>query len=182
MKSFDTSSIKRPDYRVHRKSCLKESKRQERFRHPVLYGGKDVTPKPLNPLSFKEGKERQLSVLNIVGKGNVTQSSFSGSTFRIYSRTSFSRLQTELHLQSILAESAFQQSFLTGTFVDYMTLEPERGKSVASDIIGFEEEYYVEEPSEMPSKITVVLVETPTIFIFDIPSCTAYKDTEEGMH
>lgn len=182
MRSFETSSIKRPDYRVHRKSCLKDSKRPDRFCHPVLYSGRDVTPKPLNPLSFKEGKERQMSVLNVVGRGNVTQSSYSGSTFRIYSHTSFSKLQTELHLQSVLALGGFQQSFIASTSIDYMTLEPERGKSTISDIIGYEEEEVVEKPLEMPSKIKVTLVETPTIFIFDIPSYTVYRDSEEGMY
>ena len=79
------------------KSILKDPKQTQVSLYPVIFQGENVTPKPLNPLTYREGRERQISILNIAdateSKSSKTRSSVLGS---------FSETSSKLHTETML--------------------------------------------------------------------------------
>lgn len=150
----------------HAKSILRSVQKTDRNLYPVFFEGVNVTPKPLNPLSFKEGRERQISILHIKdsSEGNAD---FSSSCFvsQIYHS---SRYSTDMN-----------QILSYGTADTYLSYALDSARDTMSSY--FEIKAPVEKLRPMPSKISLLLVETPTFFIFDLASKTADKESEEGM-
>ncbi|KAF5306983.1 hypothetical protein FQR65_LT07206 [Abscondita terminalis] len=144
----------------------------------VIYDDEDLTPETLNPL-LNEGclvKELGATILKkLEEKTSATDSAlFSQST---------SRFHTALHKQQIYAETVYRQSYHE-SFIDEVVIDPERKLSTSSD--ENEEERQFESHAEytsvikMPSHINLLLKETTTFYLLDLPSKTVDRDSEEG--
>lgn len=147
------------------KSILRNIQKTDRNLYPIYDGGKNVTPKPLNPLSFKEGKERQISSLNITKESSDTNAEYTSALFvsQLYQS---SRYSTEYHqFQSYYEGGTFQETFQSG------------GETISSF---FETKPPPEKAKPMPPKISLLLVETPTFFVFELASKTVDRESEEG--
>nr|XP_022906107.1 WD repeat-containing protein 78-like [Onthophagus taurus] len=156
------------------KSILKESKKTQKTLYPVYYNGELVTPKPLNPLIYREGKERQISILNIADNA-ITTTFSSKSKSSIFG--SFSETSSKLHTETLANMGS--TNLYTSTNIDIALLEP----LVDNDTLSIEGSVVIAPPPRlepMPSKVSLTLVETPTIFLFELSSSTAEADTVEG--
>lgn len=162
------------------KSIL-SSKQTGAFR--IIKEGEDVTPEPLNPLRSPEGaKEQKISAYELTG--DPTQSA---ADLKIFQTQSISRFQTELHKQTLQGHSQFQQSYISSEYADDVIIEPERKESPSGSIVIEEDEQRLGivpgvdiSPKSMPTHISLILAETPTFFLLDLPSKTVEKNTPEG--
>lgn len=158
------------------KSILRNLQKTDRNLYPVFYEGEDVTPKPLNPLSFKGPRERQISTLNIVKESSdAGNQDFSSTACLNASQTLQSRYSTEHQFQSCFEGGG---STLQDTIMSLGLEEFNQPRNIISS------DFEIKPPSvqgkTMPSKIDLLLVETPTFSIFELVSTTVDKDSEEG--
>ncbi|KAB0795109.1 hypothetical protein PPYR_11948 [Photinus pyralis] len=147
----------------------------------VLLDGEDVTPEPLNPAlneATKGGTEIVTSIRKLDKNKSLTADAklFTESTTRFHS---------ELHKQQVFADTVFRQSYHTASLVDNIVIEPERKltlstdssskQDVAIDVAAVQTAFV-----KMPSHISLLLKETPTYFLLELPSKTVDKDSEEA--
>lgn len=134
-----------------------------REKYAIIVAGKNVTPKPLNPLSYEKGKERQISLVDITDRA---------------ASKSFLEVQPVSH---IFSEFAFSRK--SATTIIHSTMESTLTFDTVFNVDG-EEPFVVYTPvvkdEKMPEYVSVILKETSTEYIFELPSKTADKDTEEG--
>lgn len=122
-----------------------------------------MTPKPLNPLYYERGRERQISTYDMSGmqvsKSSVEMDMFQQSTMhqsmiRQYSRKS--TVQEDTNEYGIIIDPTIAR------YPSYTSVDGQKKEE------------------KMPAHVSLILKETPTYFIFELPSKTAEKDTEEG--
>ncbi|KAK4876062.1 hypothetical protein RN001_012484 [Aquatica leii] len=180
MSKGHTSNTKKPPVgqKLPIKSILSKKQTGEIKIH---YEGEDLTPETLNPLLNEGCKLKELSTI-IQKKIDEKAATADAAMFS----QSTSRFHTELHKQQMYAESVFRQSY-NASFVDDVVIEPERKLSIALSSIDKEEETPIVELSEipsivlqMPSHISLLLKETNTFYLLDLPSKTVEKGSEEG--
>ncbi|XP_045473583.1 dynein axonemal intermediate chain 4-like [Harmonia axyridis] len=157
--------------------------RSKAIDYNVYYNGQDVTPKPLNQQIFKAGRERQLNVVNMSGmETSSTLKSDMSNQLQNKSASSAGRFKTEIHTLD------FNRSFLGNTIDDTFILqsaitdtntESDRvleGSDIKSDV-----EDKAREVIPIPNNISLILNETETFVILDLPSVTEIRDTPEGL-
>lgn len=135
----------------------------------ILLDGKNVTPKRLNPLSYEKGKERQLSSLDITGARSKSSN------------------EVETYQSNLIFLSEFRQasrgSVTVQSYAD--ADEPMILYDPAAFPVVIDSNVYImpqQKDEKMPEYVSVVLKETSTEYIFELPSKTADKDTEEGLN
>lgn len=134
-----------------------------REKFAINLNGKNVTPKPLNPLSYEKGRERQISLLDM----GCTRSKSSNELDTYQSNVLYS------DMRQFSRKSVTQQSYFESTIV----LET---AGQISDINSIYNMMPIIKEEKMPEYVSIVLRETSTEFIFELPSKTADKDTNEG--
>lgn len=76
----------------------------------VIYEGKDVTPLPLSPLAFEEGKERPIVIYDMSGGHGTSTSKIEQSPFKTLSTAKF---QSELQKHFVRSQTqTFAKSLL----------------------------------------------------------------------
>lgn len=164
----------------------------------IIEGNKDVTPKPLEPELFTAGRERQISVYDISGEKQVQLGGSISSQqpeFRTQSTVRFRAPESERFTQ---LESTMHKTSASCFSVDlsYLSIDPlisdtmaaEKGggstPSESEETVGLfeteEEDSDILSQIQYPEHVSLVLRETDTHFLLDIPSVTAEKDTDEG--
>ncbi|ERL94430.1 dynein axonemal intermediate chain 4 [Dendroctonus ponderosae] len=150
----------------------------------VYYDGKNMTPKPLNPELYHLAKERQLGTyeeLSTLSWGD------SGSTMG----NTFDAPRSTLRFRTEMAENTTVGSYFRGDSIDLFEpvvvrdllteLDTEAARLESSEVVvGSSFDSITGQKMKAPTHISLVLSETETTFILDIPSCVALKDTEEG--
>ncbi|KAK9877035.1 hypothetical protein WA026_016062 [Henosepilachna vigintioctopunctata] len=146
----------------------------------VYYNGQDVTPKPLNQQVFKAGRERQLNVVNMSGIETSTTKLDFASQLQLQRSTSAGRFKTEIQaaefnksfIGTTIDDTFFLQSILTDTNTDSEKYEEAEVKSSTEE--------KPPEPQPIPETFSLILNETETFFILDIPSSSQIKGSLEG--
>ncbi|XP_063921655.1 dynein axonemal intermediate chain 4-like [Zophobas morio] len=147
----------------------------------ITVDGKDVTPMPLNPYLFEGGRERQISILDNLTKD---QSFMLQPHHSSLGRVDSQKFQTNLLLQKQEVESAAftHRSIVTSAYFGDDIVIPAFGSVVSySDdtSVDVEEAEAFHEPA-IPDHISLVLKETDTFFLLDLPSCSVSKDSEQA--
>lgn len=137
-----------------------------REKYVIFLDGKNVTPKPLNPLSYEKGKERQISLLDI---GSARSRSSSDAEYIYPSNMLFSELR-QSSKKSVTARSNVESTTLYEA--------PERTSTIMESRCNV---LPITKEEKMPEYVSVVLRETSTEYVFEMPSKTAIKDTDEGI-
>lgn len=172
-----------------RKSALRQAfKRRplsKGYKHKIYLDDEDVTPLPLYSMMYDECAEPQMEARDTIESEHPGSISKTGQdrSITIFGVQNLSKFQTQLHHQTLATESQFQQSYLTTTAQtdeDVYLLEPTYAESEAS--VESLEEALQDRPAEttMPAQVTVILTETSTFYICDLPSYSAVVDTDEG--
>ncbi|XP_044271436.1 dynein axonemal intermediate chain 4-like [Tribolium madens] len=147
---------------------------------PVIFDGQDVSPISLNPYVFEGGRERQISIMD-----NLTKDSFMLHHHSL-SRVESQKFQTNILLQKQEVETATytHRSIVTSAYFGDEILLPDvsiRSKSEFSQEIVYDEGSVDGRPElPIPEHISLILSETETIFLLDLPSCTVSKASEEA--
>lgn len=173
----------------HKKSALRQSFKRRYFtkspQHRIYVDNEDVTPLPLQPIIYEEGQEKQIGVYDM--NESALRSSRSEKSVNVFfGPQNMSKFQTELHNQTLEAQSMLPKSHFTTTLNvddDVLLIESDYNLSEASeDVYELIEEAKPDilEESKVPTQVTIVLTETPTFYILDWPSSTALKGSEEG--
>lgn len=118
-------------------------------------------------MSYEKGRERQISLVDILGSGQ-SKSNYDLQIFT--STTNISDLP--FSRKSITVQSTYLDSSLT---FDLAFNDEMREDSLDIFVPAAKEE-------KMPEYVTVILKETSTEYIFELPSKTADKDTDEGNY
>lgn len=182
-----TPSSKVPTLASERKSALRQpSKRKLVLRPPhyqIIFQDEDLTPQPLNPIGGDDTLEKQVTLSDLGAGETGVKTSMSARSLSIFAGQNLSRFHTELHNQTVGAQSYFQHSKITTAGDEDLILgddvEDSEGStktysgSVVSDLFRYEDK-------KIPTHITLTLAETPTFYILDLSSSTVEKDTEEG--
>lgn len=168
-----------------RKSALRQSiKRRapsKNYKYKIYLDNEDVTPLPLYFMFYEEDAEPQMDTVD------TSDSEFRGSktdrSVTIFGVQNLSKFQTQLHHQTLGADSQFRQSYTYTTVhtdEDVYLIEPTYAESIAS--VESLEEALQDRPTEttMPAQVTVILTETSTFYICDLPSYSAVAETDEG--
>lgn len=146
----------------------------------VIHNGENVTPEALNPLTYEGARERKVDVHNIRSTEDLKPET------RAFTQST-SQFHTELHRQTLQAETLFPQSYVSASFVDDVVIEPEKKDSRSVSIMGDETEspraeaLIEDTPKKYPTHISLILKETSTTIIFEVPSKTVEKNTDEGI-
>ncbi|XP_030761738.1 WD repeat-containing protein 78-like isoform X1 [Sitophilus oryzae] len=147
----------------------------------VIYEGKNVTPRHLNPNIYSMGKERQITVYDessLSGKA-------SGTVVTLPSDTTKTSLRFKTEMQT---GTTFQGSIFHGTygFLEQLA-QADLTESTGQPSTRTESDVFPSSVSlsdkmqRTPAHVSLVLSETDTFMILDMPSCTAVKDSEEGI-
>ncbi|KAF5298180.1 hypothetical protein FQA39_LY02604 [Lamprigera yunnana] len=146
----------------------------------VTYEGEDVTPEPLNSL-LNEG----CNLMKVDSALKKTDSKTTTSDTKIFIQST-SRFHTELHKQQVYAETIFLQSY-RASLIDEVFIDPECKISLSITSADKKDDEAIPEVfeyrtsySKMPSRISLLLKETNTIYIFELPSQTVNKNSEEA--
>ncbi|XP_068898446.1 dynein axonemal intermediate chain 4-like isoform X2 [Tenebrio molitor] len=150
---------------------------------PVIYEGVDVTPVYLNPYLYEGGKERQISIMDNLTKENSFMLQRSS-----LNRVDSQKFQTNLLLQKQEIETATltHRSIVTSAYFGDDIVIPAisiTSKSeYSADFVEEDVESVGEEPVEqaIPEHISLILKETATIFLLDLPSATVPKASDEA--
>ncbi|XP_060523928.1 dynein axonemal intermediate chain 4-like [Cylas formicarius] len=146
----------------------------------VFHEGKDVTPKPLNPELLGLCKERQIGIFD---EGSLSARESSSVAFVAASEAGTIKFRTE-QLGETYQGSIFEASadFFEPSLVSQLTDTDQETLPVESDTELFDKIGLETEPDmkRAPTHVSLTLTETHTIFILDLPSCIAIKNSEEG--
>nr|CAI5868989.1 unnamed protein product [Callosobruchus analis] len=196
------------EYRMRLKSygtaskgkTILSSKRKTETYLKVMFDGKDLTPKPLNPDVFSGGKERQISVyeherpearrstlqsLNksysiVRFKNELKQGTQEETSTQPYRGS----IQSSTQLTSLGANASLTEKEdipAPGSQEDNAEISTGSGPAAgASPEEEDEDTASISGMKKIPVRVTLTLCETNTVFLLDIPSATAIKDTEEG--
>ncbi|KAK5645037.1 hypothetical protein RI129_006337 [Pyrocoelia pectoralis] len=147
----------------------------------VLLDNEDVTPEALNPLLNEATKmvtEIVTHIRTLDEKITADGKLFTQST---------SRFHSELHKQQIFADTVFRQSYRTLSLIDEIVIEPERKLTLSSESVTKLDDHDNVERGvvqtalvKMPPHISLLLKETPTIFLLELPSKTVDKNSDEA--
>ncbi|CAG9829255.1 unnamed protein product [Diabrotica balteata] len=172
--------FKKRSFTGSRRPILVTTRRRTTQDLSILHEGKDVTPKPLNPEVYSEGKERQISVYEIGERYSEYKISESVSLAITRSQSTV-RFKHELDKQHHQSSIQYKGSvpFDASDYYLGIFVIPESHSDIRSTST-IEEEIKPIIMKPMPTTISLILKETPTFFVLDLPSCTAIKDTEEG--
>lgn len=172
------------------KPILVTGKRKTTALTSVLVEGKDVTPKPLNQNLFTGGKERQLSVyeVSLDRHGGVDHKASHSTSWSAFKTQSTVRFKTDLDKLAGDIGSVLGGSISCGTYNDFfqandLSIETEDSDKHSESIPSTEaseDEAGKMTVIKMPSHVSLILSETETFFVLNIPSSTVEKDTEEG--
>ncbi|CAH1156209.1 unnamed protein product [Phaedon cochleariae] len=169
-----------------RKPILISPKRKTLPLPIILRDGVDVTPKPLNPEIFTGGRERQLSVYDIGLERDRLETRASRShsqSLNVFRTQSTVRFKPE-YGKTRDDSNQYRGSVSQGSnFFDPIISDIEDEQASISNIsVPLEPSKEIQEDrvKKIPSHISLILTETNTFFILDMPSCTAIKDTDEG--
>lgn len=155
----------------------------------IIVDGIDQTPKPLNQCLFKGGKERQLSVYEVAldrhgAVDHKTSRSTSISAFKTQStvrfKADFDKLAAEIGGSPIGASISYGSNITDLVYTPELSFETEDSESLQSTEVSEADEPAKMESKKLPTHISLILSETETFFLLDIPSSTSEKDTEEG--
>ncbi|XP_050295299.1 dynein axonemal intermediate chain 4-like [Anthonomus grandis grandis] len=151
----------------------------------IVYEGKNLTPKQLNPEVYRLAKERQLGVYG--DDGSALSWKESSSTAGVYDAPkSTLRFKTEMGDTTVQgsvfrAGSGFEAALDVSIPTELTVATDTRSEtSQEVDIVKSIDSLEGYEMQKAPTHVSLILSETNTNFILDIPSCTALKDTEEG--
>ncbi|KAG5897481.1 hypothetical protein JTB14_031106 [Gonioctena quinquepunctata] len=151
----------------------------------IYYADKDVTPKRLNPEIFTGGRERQLSVYEI-GLDKVDRADGSiplNHSFNVFKSQSTVRFKQELEQHVARSSTQYTRSISTGSnYFDIFIVDDfeDQASTVSSQRARLSEDESAPDMKKIPTHISLVLRETNTFFLLDLPSYTSIKDTEEG--
>lgn len=177
----------------------------ERLTYRIYLDDVDVTPKTLIP-PVMHVEESQIATHEMNQRTSFQESGSSQSqqkegsvhgTREGQASGHYSFFQSQLHVQTVRAESIFMSQygtqFNTGTFMGsqlnqilYDVLEaPYQPYDAFGDVVNPYPKTDTELPpiiidEKLPPKITLTLVETPVYFLFEMPSQIETKGTEEG--
>lgn len=166
---------------VKGKPILVAPKKKTLATNPIIQDGKDVTPRCLDPSIFIGGRERQISVYDITYDRHEKVESDTFSLIKSQSTVRFKQTEYE----KFAAGSPFKTSttFSYGPSTSPLYSQTFSDSENASDsAIEAESQDYLITLSEMkyPEHVSLVLSETETFFLLDIPSVTAEKYSDEG--
>ncbi|XP_023025428.1 dynein axonemal intermediate chain 4 isoform X2 [Leptinotarsa decemlineata] len=167
------------------KPILVTTKRKTLPNVSIFHDGIDVTPKRLNPEIFTGGRERQISVYDIsVDRTERSDGKTSRNTsLNLFKSQSTVRFKQELEQHYTTNSTQYKGSITYGAnYFDVFLLEniEDDQSLVSSDATGLSEEEIITDMKKLPTHISLILRETNTFFLLDLPSCTSLKDTEEG--
>lgn len=159
----------------------------------IILDGRDLTPKSLSQNLFTGGRERQLSVFELAldrhgAVDHKTSRSTSISAFKTQStvrfKADFEKLAAEIENSPIGLSISYGSNITDLIYTPELSFETEDSDK-RSESLQSTEVSEVDEPSKMESKkspthVSLILSETETFFLLDIPSSTAEKDSEEG--
>lgn len=171
---------------TERKSALRQSSKRklDKAQHyRIILEDEDRTPLPLNPPAYEETQEKQISSTEL-GDMMGTKSSRSDKSIALFAGQVISKFHTELHHQTVLAQSMFQRSYIgTRSTDDDVVIEADIEESedsvktysgsIVSDLFRYEDK-------RIPTHITLTLNETSTFYILDLPSSSVDKETDLG--
>ncbi|XP_076266872.1 dynein axonemal intermediate chain 4-like [Rhynchophorus ferrugineus] len=149
----------------------------------IIRDGKNMTPRHLNPNIYSMCRERQISVYEDVSLSGKVSSSLAGGGYETVTKSTL-RFRTEVQTGTTFQGSifhgstAFLEQIAGADLIDGIDAQITQSESDVSDNVS--QECLVTKMQKAPPFISLVLSETSTFFILDIPSSTAIKDTEEG--
>lgn len=167
----------------HRKSALRQSSKRKlpkAHQYRIILDDEDRTPLSLVPLTYDETQEKLISSSEL---GDAGKSSRSEKSIAVFGQV-MSKFHTELHHQTIMAQSMFQRSYIgTRSTDDDVVIEAdieESEPSVKTYSASIISDALLYEDKRIPSHISLTLNETPTFYILDLPSSSVDKETELG--
>lgn len=151
---------------------------------PVIIDGRDVTPVMLNPYLYEAGKERQLSILD-----NLTKEGFMLHHHSSINRADSQKLQANVLMQKQEMDTATftRRSVVTSAYfgedivlpsVNFAVSKSETSGSISVLDAESIDETKIEIP--IPEHISLILSETETFFLLDLPSSTVMKQSEDA--
>ncbi|CAH1986252.1 unnamed protein product [Acanthoscelides obtectus] len=175
------------------KTILSTKRKTDTFLR-IIIDGKDVTPRPLNPDIYSCGKERQLSIYEHE-RPEVRRSTIQSLTAQ--KSYSIVRFKSELRESTILESSIqpFRGSLHSSTHLASLTAvgsltdkeeahpSASHGETTEAGETGAlpaQRKGAEEVMKKLPVRVTLTLCETNTVFLLEIPSATAVRDTDEG--
>lgn len=157
----------------------------------IIFNGVDVTPRSLDPNIFTGGKERQISVFEIgLDRHGVDRKTSHSTSFSAFKTQSTVRFKTDFvdKLPTDFGSVIGGSTSIESTFQDFaqtpelsVEIEDSEKKSDSTHSELSEEEALKMTIKKFPSHVSLILSETETFFLLDIPSTTAERDTEEGL-
>ncbi|KAJ8941223.1 hypothetical protein NQ318_015655 [Aromia moschata] len=145
--------------------------------------GKDVTPKPLNAEVYTAGKERQINVYEVTGTDRLDATVSGSVSLNIFKSQSTARFRTDLDKQ-IDHSGQYKGSLSYGSnLIDNFIIDLSSQKSsetIETFQTNSEDSEVKEDMKQTPTRISLILSETNTFILLDIPSCTVIKDSDEG--
>ncbi|KAL1508970.1 hypothetical protein ABEB36_003782 [Hypothenemus hampei] len=146
----------------------------------LIHDGKNMTPKPLNPEVYQLTKERQIGIYE-----DTSNLSWRDSTSA--PATTYETPRSTLQVRTEIAESTYGGSIFHGSIDitdplisrDFFESEDFERES-SSEMVAHSGESLTSDKMKPAHHISLVLSETNTTFILDIPTCIALKDTDKG--
>lgn len=149
---------------IRKESCLKQ----------IIYDGKDLTPQPLRPELFVSGKERHIGTIDI----SSTLDAKSSQGFSTVSQMSHGYLPVGTTVMDTRGSLLSSMKSLQNILTEVMWAKEDSATNLALPV--FQTEIETAPPEKPPSELRLILNETETFFLLDIPSYTELKNTEEG--
>lgn len=179
------------------KTILVTPKRKTETYLQIVYNGRDCTPKPLSSEIFTGGKERQLSVYDIGTEKFILDPTLSRSaSLNVFKTQSTVRFKTDVgktqvdssnhYKGSKASESGFFDVFITDLSSEDRTSSSKLSGSL--ETVGTSagtlpsEDDSPKVMKELQTHVSLILRETNTFFLLELPSSTAIRDTEEGEY